>query len=440
MIMAELHRAVWIASALVVLSRPAFAQETRAPTGTLQLAALQADAVRRDPRGREIDLLAAQTALRLKSIDSEMLPSLGVNGQAQYQSTVASIPFMLPGVSVPTPPRDTYDAHVAARQRLFDPSLSGRRGVERAQLAESQARVRASLYTLRQSVNDAFFMALQLQSQRAEVQTVIGDLEAQLKVAAQRVTEGVALPSETTIIEAELLRRRQSVAELTMNRDAALAILSDLTGRTISTTAQLVLPEPSGDLARARFSLDSVRERPEYEQFARARDVLREQRSAASARELPRISAFGRAGYGRPGLNPLASKFDTYWLAGVQFEWTPWTWGSTNRDREVLSLQQQIVESEEAAFTASVRRSIVRDMATIDRMILALEEDDAIIALREEVMREARVRFGEGVITSAEYVDRQTDALAARIARSSHRIELEQARARFQTSLGLGVR
>jgi outer membrane protein TolC len=168
--------------------------------------------------------------------------------------------------------------------------------------------------------------------------------------------------------------------------------------------------------------------------------VLREQRSATSARELPRVSAFGRAGYGRPGLNPLASKFDTYWLAGVQFEWTPWSWGSTKREREVLSLQQQIVESEEAAFTASVRRSIVRDMAMVDRMILALEEDDAIVALREEVMREARIRFGEGVITSAEYVDRQTDALAARLARSSHRIELEQARARFLTSLGLGVR
>ena len=41
---------------------------------------------------------------------------------------------------MPTPPHDTYDAHVKARQRIFDPTLGGRRGVERAQLAESEAR------------------------------------------------------------------------------------------------------------------------------------------------------------------------------------------------------------------------------------------------------------------------------------------------------------
>ena len=433
------RRSALLAIAAAILSNPAQAQ-TPASRDTLRLGALQADATRLDPRALQIDLLASQSALRLRSIDAERMPSLAVNGQAQYQSTVASIPFVLPGVSVPTPPRDTYDAHLAARQRLFDPALRGRRNVERAQLAESQARVRASLYLLRQNVNEAFFSALELQSQRSELTIAVTDLEAQLRVATERVKEGTALASEARIIEAELLRRRQSVADATSRRNAALQILGDLTGRTISTTAELVLPETSSDLARVRFSLDSVRARPEYEQFARSRDVLREQSGAISARDLPRVSAFGRAGYGRPGLNPLASEFDTYWVAGLQLEWTPWSWGTTRRDREILSLQQRIVEREEAAFTESVQRSIVRDLAAIDRLVIAIAEDDVIVDLREQVMREARLRLGEGVITSAEYVDRQTDALAARVARSVHRIELEQARARFLTSLGLEVR
>jgi hypothetical protein len=43
-------------------------------------------------------------------------------------------------------------------------------------------------------------------------------------------------------------------------------------------------------------------------------------------------------------------------------------------------------------------------------------------------------------VTSAEYVDRETDALNARLARATHRVELERARARFLTFTGLEVR
>jgi hypothetical protein len=36
-------------------------------------------------------------------------------------------------------------------------------------------------------------------------------------------------------------------------------------------------------------------------------------------------------------------------------------------------------------------------------------------------------------------VDRETDVLAARVLRASHRVELAQARARFLTTLGLDI-
>lgn len=429
-------------AAAAVPSEAARAQQPQpaAAGDSLRLGTLQADAVRRDPRARQLELLASQSALRQRTLDAERLPVLGANGQAQYQSEVVALPLRLPGLSLPTPPHDTYDTHLEARERLYDPTLAGRRDVERAQLAESQARVRASLYALRQSVNDAFFTALQLQAQRAELATVLTDLDAQLRVATERVRQGAALPSDSALLAAELLRRRQSLAELDANRDAALAVLADLTGRPVAAADALVLPELGAAVARARAGLDSLRERPEFAQFAASRELLARQRSSVAARDLPRVSAFGRAGYGRPGLNPLARDFTDYWLAGVQVEWTPWNWGTTERDREVLALQQRVVATEEAAFAESVRRGVVRDLASIDRLEHALVEDDAIIALREQVLRETRLRFGEGVVTSAEYVDRETDVLGARLARASHRVELAQSRARFLTTVGVEVR
>jgi len=55
-------------------------------------------------------------------------------------------------------------------------------------------------------------------------------------------------------------------------------------------------------------------------------------------------------------------------------------------------------------------------------------------------VRTTRQPFAEGVITSAEYVDRETDVLAARLARAGHRVELAQARAHYLTLIGLEVR
>src|SRR5690606_20899865 len=131
----------------------------------------------------------------------------------------------------------------------------------------------------------------------------------------------------------------------------------------------------------ARATLNAERSRPEFDQFARGRALIAERRSAAAAQDAPRVTAFGRSGYGRPGLNPLARELDTYWMAGVQVEWAPWNWGTTRREQEVQAVQSQILASEEVAFTESLQRAVIRDLTTIDQLERSLRDDDEIIAL-----------------------------------------------------------
>lgn len=423
-----------VAPALLLFSSIVGAQNV----DSLRLESLQAAAVRTDPRQAQRDLLANQSALRLESLRSERLPTISFDAFGQYQSDVAQIPITLPnGQRPPSPPKDTYDARLSAEQRIFDPTLGPRRALERAQLAESQARVNNSVYSLRQNVNEAYFAAVGAQLHIAEIQASITDLQAQLEVSNARIREGTALQSEANALRAEILRRKQMVAELEATRRASLVILSDLTGQHLDTTATLAMPEAP----TPAMSFDSmVRRRPEYESFARSRDVVQAQRAARRSQDLPRISAYARTGYGKPGLNPLANTFDSYWLGGVQLRWTPWTWGTTDRDREALELQDKIISTEEAAFTAALRRQVAHDVANTERLRATLASDDGIIALREDILAETRVRFREHVITSAEYVDKETDVLAARIAKASHRVELSATVARFLTTIGAEVR
>jgi outer membrane protein TolC len=149
------------------------------------------------------------------------------------------------------------------------------------------------------------------------------------------------------------------------------------------------------------------------------------------------VSAFGRLGYGRPGLNPLSEQFDTYWLAGLEVRWTPWNWGTVGRERELLRVQSEIVTSNEEAFALALRRNLEQSRAAIARLETMLALDDRVVALRQTVEREAAAKLRESAITAAEYVDRNTDLLEARVARILHRVELARARATFLTLLGV---
>jgi outer membrane protein TolC len=425
-------------AALVLMSATAARGQNAADT--LRLSDLQSAAVQRDPRAAQSALLARQSSLRVATIGADRRPTLTIEGLAQYQSDVTRLSLSAPGVSIPTPPHDTYDARLVGQQKLFDPSIAPRLAVEDAQLNASRAQLATSLYSLRQTVNDAFFAVLRAQAQVAEIETSITDLEAQLVVASARVRAGSALPSEEMTIRAELLRRRQIVAEWQASRNASITVLEDLTGAKIDSGRVLGEPDAAAAISLARARVDSAHGRPEFAQFAAARALLQKQEDARAAADKPRVFLFGRLGYGRPGLNPLNNGFDSYWLTGIQAQWSPWNWGTSARDREVLQVQRRIVEADESAFAATLRRATAQDLASVDRLTAALATDDQIIQLREQVLIETRARYREAVVNSAEYVDRQTDVLSARVTRALHRVELAQYRARLLTTLGLEVR
>jgi outer membrane protein TolC len=427
---------------LLAMTAASAVAQVAPPSGAapLELAVLQHEARAADARTREIDLLAKQTDLREKNIDAEQLPALSTLGQTQYQSDAPVSPFPGPnGQPAFGSPLFTYDLSLRIDQRIYDPSSQARRDLARADLAESQARVRTSLFTLRQEVNEAFFAAALLQEQIGVLDATIANFEARLREANTRVREGAAVPADAAAIEAALLQQRQQADALRANRRAALRRLETLAGHAIDPDAAAHLPDLHTSVAQAREALTRERARPEYQQFDRAREKTSRQQALMQASDRPQLSAFGRGGYGRPGLDFISDQAEWYGLGGVQFQWKAWTWNSSAREREAIGLQQKVVDAEEAAFTSGLHRAIETDLASIDHLETAIPVDDRIVALREGIDRTAKARLDEGAITASEYVDRYTEWLTAQFDRARHRVELAQARARVLTTLGLEV-
>jgi outer membrane protein TolC len=406
---------------------PAQAETTRAP---VELRDLLGGLARSDRRAAQLPLLERQSALRTRSVDREILPTATAFAAGQYVSDVPSIG------GTPMVPYQQYDAYVTLRQRLFDPTRSVRRDLESAQLDEAEARVHSALWQQRQQLSDAFFTLLALDAERRSVEATRTELETQRRLAATRVDAGTALASEVALLDAALLRHRQTLDDVDANRSATHAVLVSLAGTPIASDAPLTLPNLDAAVSAARLALDTIAARPEYGQFDGTRAVLAARSRQIARADLPKLAAFARTGYGRPGINPLARDFQSYWVAGLQLEWTPQLWGASSRDAEVQRLQQEIIATEEAQFRESLLRAVQRDLAAMDRLARSLESDDAIIALHERVAEETRRRFAEGGITAGELVDRETDLLTARTARELHRVRLAEAQARFLTTVG----
>lgn len=441
---------VLLGSQSLVVPAPALPLEAPQSAGrdTLRLAELQEEAVRHDARAQQLGLQEEATGLRLRNIAAERLPQLTLRGEAFYQSEVAEIPVRIEGTELPRPPKDRYSAALDAEQLLYDGGLLSRRqAAERARLDVERTSLAAELFPLRAEVNAAFFRALLLQEREAENAVLLEDLEARLALLRSQVEAGTGLPGDTAAVLAEVLRAEQRADEIAADRRAALAVLGELTGRPTSDADVLALPELSGAVARTTVGGDvPVQERdapgvlgarPEYARFAAERARLESEKAVVEASARPRVVAFGQAGYGRPGLSQFTSEFHEYWLAGVRLSWTPWRWGTTGREREVLDLQQRIVDTEEAAFTDRLRREVQDELRTMEHLQTALASDERIIALREQVEGQAQAQLEERAITAADYVDIRSDLQDARVAFQRHRVELAQAQAQYLTTLGI---
>jgi outer membrane protein TolC len=424
---------------LIVAGRPpaAGAQDT------LQMTQLQELALRTDPRTAQFELLRQASDLRSSAIRSERLPQLSLNGWASHQSDVSRPSLNVPGATFPDLPRDRWQSTLDVDQLLYDGGNISRRGaLERARYAESAAAVSVALYGLRSEVNSAFFSAFLLQQRSAEYEALVTDLDARLAAVRARVEAGTALSREAAEVEAERVRATLQRDESQAARRAALAILADLAGRSIDTTAVLVLPadEPEKTQPLSPGAMAALRRRPEFERLQRSRIRLAHEAALAGAENAPRISAFGQGGLGLPGLDQFRTTSDAFWQAGVRVTWRPWTWRVAARKAEALHQEQRVLETEEQALARSLGRAVVTDLEEIQRLSAALAEDQRVVNLRAEIERQARLQHDEGAITTADYVETRTNVLEARLTLQRHRVELAQTRAAYLTTLGLTPR
>ena len=445
---------------------------------TLHLADLEERAVERDPGQRRLELQETLARVQDRSVEAGWYPSLDLRGEATYQTEVPEVGSLGPrsSTAVPSPPKDQYQIAAEVTQLLWDGGRSERRKtLNRRRLAEEQAAVESSLYALRAAVDRAFFGALIAQERAAQLEVLARDLEARKALVASRARAGAALAADTVALEAERMDVGQRIAEAESARRAAIAVLEDLTGRTIEAGAHLAAPDlasASGALARLiqaragspprepeadqperrpakgatgadraadRVDGAAVEElvvRPEVRRLRRTEHRLEAEARLAETADRPTVQTFVRGAFARPGLNFFDEGFGPFAVGGIRLNWSAWDWGRSDREARSLRIQSQVASSRRASIVEGIERETFEVLHEIDRLEAALKEDTRIVELRASVEETARHRLDRGVILPTQYVDRRTELFRARLNRRRHEVELTRNRVRLLRILG----
>ena len=395
----------------------------------LTLSYCQSEAILNYPSVKDKELLKKASEFRLQGIETNLLPQMSLNGQATYQSDVINLPAGGP-ISIHQH-KDQYKASLDINQTIFDGgSTRYQKKLEESGTASDIQQVEVDLFKIRDQVNNVYFLLISLQENEKLLKTVLNEITERKKVVVSSVNNGVLMQSDLDVLEAERLKTEQQLAEIDINRRSSLTILSILVNKPLNETVRFQLP-----VMEIKDSMQVVR--PEYKLFEMQTQRIDDSKLLSKTLLLPKVSAFGQAGYGRPGLNMLNDKFNSYYMVGVTFKWVFFDWNKNSRDRQVLEVQKERIGIQRENFDRNLNIDLQNKLANIQKLEEAIARDSSIVAIRVRITHSSTSRLENGVITSTDYLTDLNAETSARINFETHKIQLEQAKTSYLLAKGI---
>lgn len=399
------------------------------------------------PQAGQTRLIQEATDLQIKLLNRSYVPQSRLNGQATWQSDVTSVPIKLPNFELSPPPKDQYKLTLDVTQSIWDGGLTEKQ--KSAALANQQVeqqRVVVDLYQIREQVSNLYFGALFAERQLRNFEILQKELNAKLLKTKASVQNGVAIRSNVLSLEARILEIEQQLLETQKRRASALEGLSLLTGTTIDTNTKLVetqylaSPRTSQPATKTQdiASLQAEITRPELRLFDAQKQNLAVNEQLIKAKNLPKLSAFATGGYGRPGLNFLATQFKTYFIGGVQLQ-IPLTHLYTNSqglEIQQLRVNQQRIERQRESFLLATQVRLANQRQEVGRLQALVESDRKLIDIRGSIRKASESQLENGIITASDYLTELDNEDTARQNLILHEIQLLQAQNNLRLTAG----
>jgi outer membrane protein TolC len=376
------------------------------------------------PLIRQYGLIAEAERYSVNAAIAGFLPRLTASGKATDQSDVTSISVKVPGLSIPSPSTDQYQITGEISQTLWDGNIPlSQRAIAKASADADRKNLEVNLYALRDRVNQIFFAVLLYDSQLAQNDLLMQELDTNYNRVRAYVDNGIATRTDLDEIKLEKLNATQNRTSLLAARKSCLAMLERIVGEKIDDSAVFSTPDalPPVDSAGPTESADR---RPEFALFDAKVDLLGAQKKLTLAGVQPKVSAFFQAGYGKPGLNMLSDDPDSFWVGGLRFSWPldgfytlKDSLGKIDADIAGTKVQRDLFAYNQDLASAQQRNEI-------EKLRAMLAADDEIIALRSSIKATAEKRVENGTMSVSDLVREINAESQARQMKSLREVQL----------------
>jgi outer membrane protein TolC len=379
------------------------------------------------PIAKQIGLLQQKSDYEVDALQTGKLPKIDVNAQATYQSDVIGFPATMPGVQPLN--KDQYRTTLDVNQLLYNGgTIDANSKLKEAQTKTQQQQIEVSLYQLKTRINQYFFSVLLLQEKTALLMSKKESLTTKIKEVKSGVQFGAILPSSEQVLEAEIIKINQQLTEIKFENNKLLNNLSKLTFSEIDTETTLI--QPISDSNNTNVT------RPEIAFYDLQKDQLEFSKNVISKSILPKINAFGQAGYGNPGLNMLDNSFQTFYIVGLKANWNVFDWGKTKTDKKALDISKDLVTTEKETFELNNKMQLEEQDYEIKKIEQLLLSDSEIIQIREKVIKSSDAQLKNGVITTSEYLVEFTNLFEAKNILKIHQVQLAAAKSNYEIIRG----
>jgi len=379
----------------------------------------------------QAEYFASSSDLKIKNLNKNYLPDMYLNGEAHYQSAVTEVPVVFDQFAPEPLSKDQYKITLDVSQVIYDGSVTKRsKDVEELDNQINQQSVDIDLYKMKERVTNAFFTIIALRENKSLLLLQQETLAAQLKDVRSGVKNGVLLASNADILEAELLKLGQRIDESDIAIISAYKVLSILVGSEISPDTMLDQSSPEIDLAL------NGRDRLEYSLFSLQQEKAESMKMLSSSRLMPRLMAYGQAGYGKPALDMLKNEFNDFYIIGARLSWNIWNWNRTKNEKSILDMNRNIIASNRDVFTQNLSIELVRKQSEIDRYSKLIEKDQQIADIRMKIMVTYSSQLQNGIITSTEYITELRSETEALLNLRIHQVQLLRAKYDYLATAG----
>lgn len=381
-----------------VLFMTGFEIQAQTTRSVYSLNQLMDSAISHFPVSSQRSVYDRNTQLNQENIEKTFYPSMQLNGQVSYQSDVTQLKIPIPGFTVPEMAKDWYKLNLDLSQMIYDGgSRKSQREIETFNFKGQVNNILQQEFHFKEMISKIYFRILLLDKSIGVLKSSAKSLQGTLDEMQAALKGGTILQADVNAIKAEYLGLYQKILEAESNKMAAIDLLSVYTAVPVHANDSLLIPPVSDDFIYVNL-------RPELTQLNLQQEKLGKMKSLLGAKQRPIVQAYGQLGYGRPGLNMLEDDFKGYYIAGLRLNYKFWDWNTTNREKQLLGLQQQVLESEKENFDLNLRANFATQLQEIEKIKNLIETDKEIIALQATVVEASKKRLQSGIITTSAYI------------------------------------